>query len=101
MLSNFVVWIASNSSSKCERVSMGPIYLSRSWAANYPAWATKSHKSYLTFTVKITNNPINKLLDIRTKSFSIDLSKFNGAYFVNMDHYSSFDRSRKIHPSHV
>jgi len=32
MLSNFVVWIVSNSSSKYERVSMGPIYLSRSGA---------------------------------------------------------------------
>lgn len=53
IFNNFVVWIVSKLDSKCERVSLRPIYLRRSRTVHPHVWTDESYWSSLTFTVRI------------------------------------------------
>jgi hypothetical protein len=62
--SNFIVRPVSNSDSKYKRVPIKPTWSDKSWIAHSRVWPGRSHTDSLRFTVQITNNSNNKLMEM-------------------------------------
>jgi hypothetical protein len=95
IFNNFTSQIASNSGNKYKRVPIGPICPSRSLTTYSFVGAGRSHKGSITFAVRITSNPNNKLLKFRILILRLFfLKKKNSIPFFLNSFFFSFHINR-------